>query len=162
VAWAQGQGARGVVVLGFGMGASIAAQFLHESTLLPAVRGVVFDSPVLDLEATSDRNAVASNIPGLVHAPAKEVARLRFSVEWGVLDHASRAGEFDVPVLLLQGDADEFAPPTVAEEFAGGLAEDLITFNIVEGARHETIWNTNPARYEFALLQFLEQVTPRR
>ena len=162
VAWAQGQGARGVVVLGFGMGASITAQFLHESTLLPVVRGVVLDSPVLDLEATADRNAVASNIPGFVHGPAKAVARLRFNLEWNVLDHAARAGEFDVPILLLQAGADDFAPPAVAEEFAEDVPEGLLRYNTIEGADHETIWNTNPARYEFAVLRFLEEVTPRR
>lgn len=162
VAWAQGQGARGVAVVGFGMGAAISAQFLHESTLLPIVRGVVFDSPVLDLEATSDRNATASNIPGFIHAPAKGVARLRFNLEWNRLDHAARASEFDVPVLLLQGGADDVAPVDVATEFAAGLPEGLVTFNVIEGAGHETIWNANPARYEFAVLRFLQDVTPER
>lgn len=162
VAWAQDQGARGVVVVGFGMGASIAAQFLHESTSLPIVRGVVFDSPVLDLAATSDRNAEASNIPGFIHAPAKGVSRLRFNLEWSLLDHSARASEFDVPVLLLQGGADAVAPADVAAEFAGGMPEGLVTFNVIEGAGHETVWNHNPARYEFALLRFLQDVTPER
>lgn len=162
VEWAQGQGARGVVIVGFGMGASITAQFLHESTLLPAVRGVVFDSPVLDLEATSDRNAAASNIPGVLHGPAKGVARLRFNLEWSVLDNVARAPEFDVPVLLLQGDNDPRAPVSTAEAFAANAPDGLVTFNTIEGAGHETIWNTNPGRYEFALVSFLARVTPER
>jgi alpha-beta hydrolase superfamily lysophospholipase len=162
VRWTQGQGAQSVALIGIGMGGSVVAQFLHESTLLPVVRGVVLDSAVLDLEAATDANAADDGIPSFLHGPAKAVARLRFNLEWGVLDHVRRASEFDVSMLLLQGGLDPIASPDVAAEFAERLPDGLATLNIIDDAGHETVWNANPARYEFALLRFLQQVSPER
>ena len=160
VRWTLDQGARDVAVIGFGMGASVVAQFLHETTELSAIRGVVFDSPVLDLEATSDATAGEGWLQTLVRAPAKAVARLRFNLEWRVLDHVARAAEFDVPMLVLQGGADRVAPVEIAEEFAEAVGDDLVTLDVFEGAGHETVWNSDPARYETTLLRFLEQISP--
>lgn len=159
VRWSQGQGAQDIAIVGLGMGASIVAQFLHETTLLSSVRGVVFDSPVLDLEATSDAISAADGIPGVLSAPARAIARLRFKIEWSVLDQVDRASEYDVPLLVFQGTADTVAPIGVAEAFEAGVPEGLMTLDVVEGAGHGTVWNTDPAAYELALLEFLAVVS---
>ena len=160
VKWASGQGAQGVAIVGFGMGGAIVAQFLHETELLSLVRGIVLDSPLLSLEATSDANAASDGIPRVLHNPAKGVARLRFNLEWPVLDHVARAAEFDVPMLIMQGEDDDIAPPAIAEAFSARLPEGLLTLHVVEGAGHETVWNTDPVRYHLALLGFLDQLSP--
>lgn len=159
VRWTLDQGARGVAVIGIGMGGSVVSQYLHETTTLSAVRGVVFDSAVLDLEATSDALAADGWLAGVVHPSAKAIARLRFNLEWRVLDQVGRAAEFDVPILVLHGDADRVSPVEVAAEFAEAVGDDLVTLEIVEGAGHEALWNADPARYEAAVLAFLAGFT---
>lgn len=158
IGFARNRGAEDFVLYGFGMGANIAAMYLHRSDAAGDVLGAVFDSIVPDLGAVVDRIAEQRGIPSLVSASAKTFARIRFGLEWSDLDQQSRASEFDVPLLVLHGSEDDVAPIAAVEEFAAAVPEP-VTFERFEGARRMELWNSDPERYNLAVRGFLMAVT---
>jgi pimeloyl-ACP methyl ester carboxylesterase len=157
VDYAVAEGAADVVLMGYGMGGTAAAMFLHESAQADLVKGLILDAPLFDVGAVVDGDARAHNVPGLIAGWAKGLATLRFGVDWGTLNQVTRADEFGLPILLFHGDADAEAPIAVSDRFAA-LLPDLVRYERVSGAGHAASWNADPARYEAALAAFLEQV----
>lgn len=157
---AQLRGADDFVLFGFDMGASIVAAYLDRSQSAHIIRGVVFDSPILDLEALVDEMTADRGIPNILAAVGKAIARIRFGLEWGQLNHAARAGEFDpsLPILLLHGTADTLSPIGAADDFAEALPD--AAYERFGGASHGALWNQDPMRYESALGRFLLDVIP--
>ena len=154
------RGADDFILVGHGMGASIISTFLHESELTPNVRGVIFDSAVLDLEEVIDEIARDRGIPGYLATIGKSIARIRFGLEWSRLDQLERVLEFDpsLPMLVLHGTDDTVAPITMTDAFAAALP--LATYERFRGAVHGALWNSAPVRYEESLTDFLIGVTP--
>lgn len=148
------KGATSIVLYGFDLGAGLVSMFLHESEHTSLVRGVVFDSPVLDL-----RRYASDNVGGLgfLEWPAQQLAAIRFGIEWRYLDQVSRADEFDVPVLLLHGAADPVAPFSVSEAFAAARP-DLVELVRFEQGGHGDLWNIGFETYEAAVLDYLLRV----
>lgn len=157
VSVAQRKGARDVVIIGSGYGASIVSMFLHESNAVDAVRGVVFDSPVLDLEGVVERWAADSGVPEPIAWLGRELTRIRFGMEWGLLDQLERTEEFDVPMLLLIGGEDPVTPVEESIEFADGLG-DLVRVERFEQGGHTDLWNIHSERYDRVLGEFLLEV----
>lgn len=155
--YARNRGAKNFILYGFGMGATIAMNDLHESDSAGEVLGAVLDSPVLDLGAVVDVIADERGIPGPVSSAAKGVARIRFGLEWGQLDQMSRIDQFDIPMLLFQGTADDVAPVATADTFAEALPE-LVTYERFEGASRVELWNLDPERYNEAVALFLTKI----
>lgn len=145
------------ILFGYGMGADIAMMHLHQSDSTADVLGVVLDSPVLDLGGVVDKLAEARGIPGIVSSAAKEVARIRFGLEWSELNQNDRLDQFDVPMLLLQGTEDDVAPVAVADAFADALP-DLVTYERFEGAGRTELWNLDAERYDEAVATFVANV----
>ncbi len=154
---AQRKGARDVVIIGSGYGASIVSMFLHESTAIDAVRGVVYDSPVIDLEGVVRRWGAQRGVPGPVAWLGRALTRIRFGMEWELLDQLERAGEFDVPMLLLVGADDPVTPVAESTDFAERLG-DLVRFERFEQGEHADLWNVDRDRYERVLGEFLLEV----
>jgi len=159
VALAVQRGAENVVLYGYGMGGSIVATYLHESDRAGLVRAVILDSPALDVGVLADRAVAAHGVPSLFTGLAKEVVRIWNSTEWGALDQVSRADEFDVPILLMHGTADEVAPVEVSDALAEARP-DLVTYQRFEGGTHDGLWNIDPTRYMTAVADFLGVVAP--
>ncbi len=157
VEYALDEGAADVVLMGYGVGGTIATVFLHESTEAESVTGLVLDAPLLDVGAVVDADARAHNVPGLIVGWAKGLATLRFGVDWGMLNQPDRADEFTVPILLFHGSADAEAPVEVSDRFAE-LVPSLVRYVRTEGAGHAESWNFDPAGYETALVAFLGEV----
>ncbi len=155
--YALREGAEELIIYGFSMGGEIASMFLHQSELVTDVVGVVLDSPVLDLEAVVDEEAADRGIPGFLAAGAKELATLRFDVDWRELDQVERADEFDVAVLLMHGELDATVPVASSDAFATARP-DLVSYERFVGVDHVHLWNSDPIRYETALVGFLDQV----
>lgn len=157
--YAHNHGASDFVLYGFGMGANIAAMHLHESERAAEVRGAIFDSAVVDLGAVVDRIADERGIPGVVTTAAKAVARLRFGLEWSELNQLIRADQFDTPILLMHGTEDDVAPIAETDNFVTSVTGP-ITYERFEGAGRTELWNSDPERYNAAVLTFLiEAVT---
>jgi haloalkane dehalogenase len=66
-----------------------------------------------------------------------------------------RLADLDVPVLLLWGELDEFAPLTGAHRFERELPDTELV--VVEGAGH-FVWDEHPERCARALTAFLERL----
>jgi pimeloyl-ACP methyl ester carboxylesterase len=154
------RGARDFILVGHDLGASIVTMFLHNSEALGQIRGVVLDSPIIDLEGQVDRIADARGIPGLLAELGKGISRIRYGLEWDQLDQLARVEEFDpsIPMLLLHGGADEFSPIALVEAFAAALPG--ATLERFPGAGHGALWNTESARYDAVITEFFVSVIP--
>ncbi len=158
---ALAQGARDVVLVGYSMGGGIVTNFLYQSPLAATVRGLVLDSPLLDLGATFRLRAQDRGLPQFMARIGQQIARARFGVDWGELDYLRRADELRVPILLFHGAADRVVPVATSEALAAARP-DLVTYVRVAGAQHVRGWNLAPQRYEEAVRAFLGQVAPLR
>jgi len=68
-----------------------------------------------------------------------------------------RLAELDVPVLLLWGESDEFAPLAGAHRFQRELTDTELV--VLEGAGH-FVWDEQPERCAGALRAFLDRLGP--
>lgn len=150
------KGARDVVVVGSGFGSSLVSMFLHESTEIGAVRGVIYDSPVLDFESVVGDWARDRGTPRIVAWLGRRLASVRFGIDWRELDQLERVEEFDVPMLVLAGGTDPVADPDTAAVFAEGLG-DLGGYVRFEQAAHTDLWNTDADRYERIVVGWLDR-----
>jgi uncharacterized protein len=166
--YALDRGAAGVVLAGFSMGGAVVTSFLLESPLAARVRGVVLDSPAIDLGEVVDQGAVGRELPLLgVPVPpaltvvAKGIAGLRYDLDWAQLDYVDRAGRLAAPVLVLHQRGDQTVPVAISEALAAARP-DLVTLERFGGDGHVRAWNVDRPRYERAVRAFLERVAPGR
>jgi uncharacterized protein len=164
--YALGHGAAGVVLAGYSMGGAVVASFLLSSPLATRVRGVVLDSPALDLGEVIDQGAAGRDLPVLgtpvppaLTEVAKGIAGLRYHLDWGELDYLGRAGRLTAPMLVFQQSGDPTVPVAITEALARSRP-DLVTFERFGGAGHVQSWNVDRPRYERALRAFLDRVAP--
>lgn len=150
---AEREGARDYFLVGHDLGAEVVSTFLHESDRVGNVLGVVFDSPALDLEGTMDYGS--GPVTRFVDELGQQLARVRFGMEWSELDQVARADQFDVPILALHGARDETIPIEITEAFAAARP-DLVQFLRFEQAGHGDLWNVDTARYEGAVMSFVD------
>jgi len=155
VGLAEREGAQDYVLIGHDLGAEVVSMFLHESDRVGNVRGVIFDSPILDLEGALDYGA--GPVRSFVRELGQQFARVRFDMEWSELDQVARADEFDVPILALHGARDEIAPIVFTEAFAAARP-DLVRFVRFEQGGHGDLWNVDRARYEGEVMSFLDGI----
>ena len=151
------KGARDFVIMGSGFGASVVSMYLHESDTIGSVRGVIFDSPVVDLETSVRQWSDGESTPRLVGWLGRRLATVRFGIEWGELDQIERAAAFDVPILIVYGGEDPVTPPDAIAEFADRLGP-LAEVHRFEQAAHTDLWNIDQNRYESVLADWLTQL----
>jgi pimeloyl-ACP methyl ester carboxylesterase len=157
VEYAMEEGAADVVLMGYGMGGTIASLFLQESARGSEVVGLILDAPLLDVGAVVDADADTHNVPGFIVGWAKGLATLRFGVDWGDLNRLDRGGAPGVPVLLFHGNGDPEAPIEVSDRFAQ-LHPGLVRYVRTIAEDRAASWNVDPARYQTALAAFLDEV----
>jgi len=150
---AEREGARDYFLVGHDLGAEIVSMFLHESDRVGNVLGVVFDSPALDLEGALDHDS--GPVARFVGELGQQLARIRFGMEWSELDQVARADQFDVPILALHGARDEVIPIEITAAFAAARP-DLVQFLRFEQGGHGDLWNIDTARYESAVMSFID------
>lgn len=154
---AQRKGAKDVVIVGSGFGASIVSTFLHESGSIALVRGVIYDSPVLDLEGVAKRWADGHRTPSVTSWLGRRIAAVRFGVDWDMLNQFERTDQFDVPILLLYGAEDPITPTDEFARFADAIP-DLVDAERFEQGGHTDLWNIDSVRYEAAIAEFLLEI----
>jgi pimeloyl-ACP methyl ester carboxylesterase len=157
VSAAQRKGAKDFVLVGSGAGASVVASYLHSADDISAIRGVVYDSPVLDLEGVVTRWAGESGIPRPISWLGRMLTRVRFGMEWDELNQLERTDEFDVPMLLLVGDSDPVTPTEEYVSFADALGDLVVMERFVQGG-HTDLWNIDVNRYLDTVESFLLQI----
>lgn len=153
VQYATTHGARAVIVIGYSMGASIAGRFMRESTLAKYVRGLVFDSPVVDWRSAISYAASRYDVPFMAR-PVEWAVSARIHINWDALDLLDDPKGIGVPVLLFQGLQDQQVPASQSAALAHALPHE-VTYEPVPGAGHLESWNADPARYDSVLTAFL-------
>jgi pimeloyl-ACP methyl ester carboxylesterase len=157
-----------VVLAGYSMGGAVVTSFLLSSPLASRVRGVVLDSPALDLSQVIDNGAedrtlpvLGTPVPPALTEVAKGIAGVRYDVDWGDLDYVDRAGGLRSPILVFHQTGDPTVPVGISERLARARP-DLVTLERFGGDGHVQSWNVDPPRYERALRAFLDRVAPAR
>lgn len=157
--FAVANGATGVVLTGGSMGGAIIASYLRNASDTSLVRGVVMDSPMLDLSDTISYGAKQlqlsgrSAVPGTVTWVAKRLSSLRFDVDFDEVDYNDDADWVVVPTLIFHGTGDLTVPIETSRELAE-LSDDV---TLVEtDARHVESWNIDPDGYEATVRDFLQ------
>lgn len=158
------EGAQQVVLVGYSTGASHIFSYLYREPD-PVVKAVIVDSPNIDFEQTVDLGAsqrslpfIGLPIPGTLVWTAKQIATLRFGVDWESVDYLPEAEQLDVPVLVIHGTDDETVPLQSSQDLAAARP-DLVRISIVPGAGHVRSWNVGSASYEAAVTGFLAEVS---
>ncbi len=157
--YAVANGATGVVLSGGSMGGAIVASYLQNGEDTSLVRGVVMDSPMLDLSDTisygADQIELSGRgaVPGTVTWVAKQLSGIRFEMDFDAVDYNDNADWVIVPTLIFHGTGDLTVPIETSRELAA-LSEDV---ELVESdARHVESWNIDPDGYEATVRNFLE------
>ncbi|WP_370411589.1 alpha/beta hydrolase [Streptomyces fradiae] len=156
IRYAVRRGATGVVLHGWGTGASMALHAAAGSGVRDRIRGLVLDSPVLDWETTLRNLAAARRIPAVLLPLAVRAAQGRTGLHGDRIQEAADPAALRVPVLLFHGPDDTIAPWEHSRRLAE-LRPDLVTLTPVTRAPHAAMWNADPVRYEEAVRRF---VTP--
>jgi fermentation-respiration switch protein FrsA (DUF1100 family) len=165
VEYAEANGAVDLVFSGFSTGASHILSFVYKHNV-DEIRGLVFDSPNIDMSDTVDYAAsqrelplLPFNVPPTLAATAKFFTSLRMGVNWQSIDYVDRAqASLRVPVLVHHGTADLTVPLSQSEALVAE-APELVDLVIVEGAEHVGSHDVDPEGYVAAVLAFLDEVS---
>lgn len=165
VDYATSHGATKVLLYADSMGASVTAAYLQHSDHVPAITGVVMDSPMLSFGDAVDLGASRTSIP-VVGLPvpdsltwtAKQIAGRQYGIDWAALDYAADTSWVTAPVLVIHGDEDPTAPLATSQRFAAA-DPGRVQLEVVPGAAHMESWNTDRARYESLVSAFLARHT---
>ncbi len=159
IGWAQGQGARHVVLVGASMGGAIVASYLRHAKDTSVVWKVVLDSPALHLQRVVEWGADQIALPGGLTLPApvtwgaERLATLRTGLDWAEEDYLSDSSWDRVPTLVFHGGQDLTVPVTISRDLAA--ARGNVNYLEVPAADHVESWNVDPRAYESRLAAFL-------
>lgn len=164
VAFANANGATGIVFSGFSSGASHILAYVYRNNL-EQNRGIIMDSPNIDMADTVDFRASMEPVPMLpIKVPptvteiAKFLTSLRIGVNWRTIDYVEDAEvTLHVPTLVLQGTEDESVPAGQSMAFAEA-SPDLVRLVTVEGAGHVALYEADAEKYLREVLGFLAEV----
>lgn len=164
VEYALANGATGLVLYGWSMGAAITGAFLNRApdALVSPVRAVVWDSPMLDWRATLRLQASRRHLPPGLTPLATAVTRRRIGIDFDQFDLVRNPPARRPPTLLFHGDADTAVPVRTSRALAAEARRLGWPLRYVEvaGAEHTANWNVDPAAYESAVADFLTEHAP--
>ncbi|MFC4050435.1 alpha/beta hydrolase family protein [Actinomadura syzygii] len=153
--YARAHGATGVVLYGWSMGGAMVMTALRKDPSF--VRGVVLDSPVMDWNATLDKQGSARSLPPFLTDVAKHVLQWRIGIDLSDYDQVRYAPKLRTPVLLYTAKDDGTVANGPAFTFARTAPPGMVTHVKADGG-HTEAWNVDPAAYERALTAFLKTV----
>ncbi|GAA2168072.1 alpha/beta hydrolase family protein [Actinomadura napierensis] len=155
ISYARANGATGVVLYGWSMGGAMVMTTLRHDPSF--VRGVVLDSPVMDWNATLDKQGDARHLPPFVTSLAKTVLERRIGIDLKDFDQRRYAPKLRTPTLLFTTADDETVANGPAFTFARTAPRGMVTHIAAQGD-HTEAWNVDPSAYEAALRAFLSRV----
>lgn len=162
VRYAEDNGSKEHMLVGYSMGGAIVTSYLTQSPLRNRTRLAILDSPVLDLEATVDFQAsnsslpvIGTAIPDQLSTFAKWIAGWRFDIDWEAKDYLARTGQLHVPMLIFHGSQDMSVPIATSKRMQQ-LRPDIVTL-VETNASHVRSWNVSPEAYKTAILGFLTE-----
>ncbi|MBO2454549.1 prolyl oligopeptidase family serine peptidase [Actinomadura barringtoniae] len=155
IVYARAHGATGIILHGWSMGGAMVMTTLRKDPAF--IRGVVLDSPVMDWNATLDKQGASRHLPGFVTDVAKQILERRIGIKLADFDQRPYAPQIKVPVLLYTTADDETVDNGPAFTFARKAPHGLVTHVETQGG-HTEAWNVNPSAYETALTTFLTKI----
>lgn len=164
VRYAQGQGARRVVLYGASNGGQIVGQFLVNSPLAGLVTALFLDAPTSSMPRVGEYvGHQEHDAPGIVVELVDRIIDWRTGDDLTQLDLLTHPPTVRPPTLLIQGTADTQVPVQLSRDFAASAAKMNWSMRYAEfpGAEHTESWNSDPVRYEQLVTNFTrETVTP--
>ncbi len=163
IRYAVRHGAREVVLVGWSMGGAVVLQTLDRSELSGWVSQVVLDGPVIDWGDVISYQADLNGLYWPVGVLAKTLLGGRVTrgligiaepIDIAVTNWVQRAPELHHPMLLIHSVADEVVPYGPSQQLAE-RRPDLVQLALWEQALHCREWNTDPARWESLVTDFL-------
>jgi pimeloyl-ACP methyl ester carboxylesterase len=137
------EGATGLVLYGWSVGATMALLAADRSHLRGAVRGLVLDSPILDWQLTLRRRAAALGVPGPLLPLGVRACEGRTGLHGNRLAQAANPRTLNLPTLILHGPDDTIAPWQPSRELADARP-DRVVLHSVSRAEHAAMWNADP------------------
>ncbi|HET7415946.1 MAG TPA: alpha/beta fold hydrolase [Arthrobacter sp.] len=166
IEYARSKGAQDVVLFGWSMGGAISLQTADLSSHRQLIRAMVLDGPVINWIDVLAHQARLNNIP----APVGQLGQLLLTHPWGRLltgmaapvnlksmNWVERAGELQIPTMIIHSAADEFVPSGPSGELAR-RNPDMVHFVEFAQGRHTKEWNVNPGRWDQAVRSWLAPV----
>jgi hypothetical protein len=154
VDYALANGAEDVILHGWSMGGATTATAYRHMEDDAVVRGLVFDSPVMDWNSTLDMQAADRDVIPPITWAAKRIVEFRADIDLDDLDQRNFASEFDLPILLYVDTADQTVDHRATLEFAEMLDPEQTT--VMESASgHTASWNEDPVAYTATLESYL-------
>ena len=164
IAYAVGQGARQVTLLGWSMGGAIVLQTLDRSDYARFVVKVVLDCPVIDWGVVLSHHADLNKLPRLASMLGKGLMGRKATrhlvgvaepLDIAVTNWVARADELRHEILLMHSRTDDVVPYGPSEELAT-KRPDLITLDLWDGPLHCREWNTDAQRWERTVAEVLK------
>lgn len=165
IEYALAHGARRIVLVGWSMGGGIALRTAVRSAHRDLIAALVLDSPAVDWQDILIYHATALRAPARMRELAlwmmtsrvgARMVRLREPLVLDEMTPEYYAEHLQHRTLLFHALDDETVPPEPSRQLAA-LRPDLIEFVPVAGASHTREWNSDPARYERRLVDYLIQ-----
>jgi pimeloyl-ACP methyl ester carboxylesterase len=163
IRYAMGHGATEIVLLGWSMGGAVVLQSLDRSELSGWVSKVVLDCPVIDWGVVLAHHADLNRIPRSAELLARMLMGRRATrhlvgvsepIDITVTNWVDRAEELDHPILLIHATTDDVVPFGPSAELAA-RRPDLVQLKLWDGPLHCREWNTDAARWEGQVRDFL-------
>ena len=157
--YAKNRGAEELVVWGFSMGAGTA---LQAALLTDDISAMILDSMFI-----TDGDTLYHNMTQLTPLPRYPSLAL---IEWMLplwtggtrMDQIPAEGvrttAYDMPIYMIHGTQDAKAPVQIAEQVAGNQRHALSESWIVNGGKHELLFQVRPKEYMQRAAVFLSQV----
>ena len=156
IRYAEEEGAREIVLMGWSMGGSIILQTVLRGATGERVAGIVLDSPAIDWRDILDFQGKLNHLPDAItrgvvgslgNGWGRRITGLGEPIDFAALDVLAQASSLDIPMLVMHSDDDGFVPGTASRALAE-LRPDLVTFVEWTGARHAKLWNVDPERWD--------------
>ena len=167
IEYAMRHGARQVVLFGWSMGAAIALRLAHHSSYRRSIAALVLDSPVLDWTEVIKANCTRSGLPAaagslaipwLTLRPLARMVGLPERIPLRSFDWTARAEELTAPMLILHGTHDDSVPIQLSQALRDSRP-GLVSLESFE-AGHTLLWNSDPDRWQSAVLAWLTAHIP--
>ena len=162
VQYVRDQGAQRVILSGASHGGAVALGFLARSAQASRIDGLILEAPASSLRDVID--AVGDNekipvvnvgVPESLEDVAMALVAWRYQVNFATIDYTGMQNLVKMPLLMIQGDADQTVPKVVNDEFMAGPGQGNEYF-VVPGAGHVLAWNLSPDKYADQVRAFLK------
>lgn len=163
VLYAKSQGATEVLMFGWSQGSLMIGQFIRNSRNTDVIKGLIFDSPLLDYRSTMRFHAARQGIDtalgdrvidAIETDPLVKLFGYR-NVDVDQLSLAKNSLEASVPVLVLYSRKDGHVE--IMDVFNFERINQKVTLVEIAGAKHCRLYNHDRAKYQDSISDWLQR-----